>query len=310
MMNKPNFFVVGEPKSGTTSLHEFFSQHPQITMSRVKEPYYFCTDLHAESDQFHGKKLYFKYREKNKYLSIFNQDKKYEVVGESSTFYIWSKNAAENIYNYDRKSKILIFLRNPIHFIHSLHSHWVVETYENLCDFEDALSAEADRKTNWKKIPPRAYFPSMLYYTSMVDYAGQVGRFLKRFDHQQVKIVLFETFQKNNEKIFKEILNFLEVDTSFKPDFKRLNTSKKPRIKTLNYLAQNVYFLETMKTILPYGLHAQIKKIGQSMLWKKTHRKEITTKVYDELAKKFRKDVEAMSDVLHMDLKKEWKFDV
>jgi hypothetical protein len=309
-MNKPNFFVVGEPKSGTTALHEFLNQHPQITMSRVKEPYHFCTDLHEESDRFHGKKLYFKYRDKEKYFSLFDNDKKYKASGESSTFYIWSKEAARNIYNFNADSKIIIFLRNPIDFIQSLHSHWVAETYENIYNFNDALSAEAERKNDWAKIPSRAYFPSMLFYTSMVDYSRQVGNFLNVFDREQIKIVIFENFLRNNATIFKEILHFLEVDATFIPKFEKVNTSKKPRSKTINYIAQNIYFLEIMKKILPYNIHKKVKKIGQNILWEKTNRKQICDALYFDLSKKFNENVESISDILHMDMKKKWNLNV
>jgi len=37
----PNFFMVGVVKGGTTSLHHYLSQHPEIYMSPVKETNYF-----------------------------------------------------------------------------------------------------------------------------------------------------------------------------------------------------------------------------------------------------------------------------
>ncbi len=41
----PNFFVVGAPKAGTTSLYNYLDQHPAIYMSPVKEPAFFAPDL-------------------------------------------------------------------------------------------------------------------------------------------------------------------------------------------------------------------------------------------------------------------------
>ena len=41
-MNTPNFFILGAPKCGTTSLHNYLNQHPDIYMSYKKEPHYFC----------------------------------------------------------------------------------------------------------------------------------------------------------------------------------------------------------------------------------------------------------------------------
>ncbi|MCH9035408.1 MAG: sulfotransferase [Planctomycetes bacterium] len=44
-MNKPDFFIVGAPKCGTTSLYEYLRQHPEVFMSRIKEPHFFGRDL-------------------------------------------------------------------------------------------------------------------------------------------------------------------------------------------------------------------------------------------------------------------------
>ena len=42
---KPNFFIVGAPKCGTTALYEYLRPHPNIFMPKVKEPHFFATDL-------------------------------------------------------------------------------------------------------------------------------------------------------------------------------------------------------------------------------------------------------------------------
>ena len=44
----PNFFVVGAPKAGTTSLYHHLDQHPEIYMSPLKEPTYFSTEMRPE----------------------------------------------------------------------------------------------------------------------------------------------------------------------------------------------------------------------------------------------------------------------
>ena len=48
---KPSFFLVGEPKSGTTALYEFLRQHPNIFLPEEKENGFFCKDLQAEADK-------------------------------------------------------------------------------------------------------------------------------------------------------------------------------------------------------------------------------------------------------------------
>ena len=42
---KPNFFIVGAPKCGTTSMHEYLQRHPDVYMPFFKEPHFFGSDL-------------------------------------------------------------------------------------------------------------------------------------------------------------------------------------------------------------------------------------------------------------------------
>ena len=49
-MRKPNFFIVGAPKSGTTSLFHYLDQHPDIYIPSIKEPRFIADDILATSD--------------------------------------------------------------------------------------------------------------------------------------------------------------------------------------------------------------------------------------------------------------------
>ena len=45
-MSLPNLLIVGAAKSGTTSLHNYLNQHPDIFMSNLKEPHFLInTDI-------------------------------------------------------------------------------------------------------------------------------------------------------------------------------------------------------------------------------------------------------------------------
>ena len=80
---KPDFFIVGAPKCGTTSLYYYLRQHPQIFMPDYKEPHFFGKDLNKISDEF----IY----DEIKYLDLFKDAKPDQKIGEASTFYLYSK---------------------------------------------------------------------------------------------------------------------------------------------------------------------------------------------------------------------------
>ena len=143
---KPNLFIVGQPKSGTTALHQFLGQHPEIYMSSIKEPHFFCADFHLESDRAYGKQRFYDFRSESAYLQLFSKAKNVKIAGESSTNYLYSQVAAEKIYNFNPDAKIIIVLREPAQFLYSLHSHYVKFTEENEPDFLTALALETKRQ--------------------------------------------------------------------------------------------------------------------------------------------------------------------
>jgi len=105
-MKKPNLFIVGHPRTGTSALHDALDQHPDIFMSIPKEPVYFAKDLHAESDLFHKKPKYFHFRSEKQYLKIFKQCAHEKIAGESTAVYLYSKMAAKRSIHLIRKPKL------------------------------------------------------------------------------------------------------------------------------------------------------------------------------------------------------------
>ena len=86
-MKKPNFFIIGAPKCGTTSLASWVSEHPSVYMSPLKEPDYF----HANE----------KIGSLKEYEQLFEgAGPEHITVGEASVRYLYSQVAVPNILNY------------------------------------------------------------------------------------------------------------------------------------------------------------------------------------------------------------------
>src|SRR5579864_1438595 len=119
MIRLPNFFIVGAPKAGTTSLYHYLDQHPQIYMSPVKEPNYFASEVRLEgfSEEFREqavtdiaqlrKYLDGPISEKRfgglvaawpDYLKLFKNVQGEQAIGEASVCYLWSESASRNIF--------------------------------------------------------------------------------------------------------------------------------------------------------------------------------------------------------------------
>ena len=174
-MNKPNFFIVGAAKAGTTSMHEYLCAHPDIfmpsgadlrlTRNALKEPYFFGSDLDIAE--------YWSIRDREQYLSLFVDAGNAKRIGEASVWYLPSTEAASEIKQFNPNAKIIIMLRNPVDMVYSLHGQFLRSGNEDIVDFEEALNVQEDRR-NGRRIPTSAHFPGGLQYTSIATFSPQV----------------------------------------------------------------------------------------------------------------------------------------
>lgn len=307
-MKKIDFVIAGQPKSGTTALAHFLSHHPDICVSYPKEPGYFATDFMKESDKFHGKPKYFKARTPEEYEKHFSHAKEGQLLGDASTCYTYSRQAAKNIHTHNPDAKIIIMLRHPVDFMYSLHMQYVNETVENELDFEKALALETDRKKG-KNLPPRARCPSYHLYRERTKYADHVKRYIDQFGSENVLIIPNELFRKGNEKTYKEVLKFLGIDSVIMPDFKAIHPSKVPRLKAINKLVHTMWFKNTLYKLLGPALYTKIHKQVNKLLLKPRKRKNLGDDLRKYLTKKTVNDVYKLDQVTGKKFSHIWSYD-
>ena len=131
-MRRPNFFIVGAPKCGTTALYEYLKTHPNIFLSTPKEPDFFCKDIPEHFENFPNTF--------EDYLSLFQSaNDNHVAVGEATALYLYSRVAIKDIYQLYPDAKIIVLVRSPIDMAQSLHSQDVFNLIENEKNFEDAI---------------------------------------------------------------------------------------------------------------------------------------------------------------------------
>lgn len=200
-MKKPNLFIVGAAKAGTTTLWKYLKQHPNVYMPDdeiSKEPSYFSTKFH---------KL-----DLNRYLELFSEAaESHKIIGEASTAYLTDPTSCQKIYEFNPESKIIIILRNPADRAYSLYNWMRQEGYELATSFEDALKKEKKRVE--KKIPnffESAFYWNYLYFNSGLYYE-QVKRYVDGFG-ENVLVLTFEEFMLNQKAEMEKIYRFLGLE--------------------------------------------------------------------------------------------------
>ena len=279
-MHKPNLFIIGAPKCGTTFLYHYLKQHPEIHFPEFKEPHFFGSDLIRKNGAYD--------LNLNNYQNLFNSDKK--IIGEASTFYIFSKNAAKEIHAFNPDAKIIIMLRNLIDLTYSMHSQFVFSGDETIENFQQALNIE-DKRLRGKKIPTQTTIVNKLFYTSnILSLPKNINSFINCFKAENIKFILLDEIKNEPEKVYVEVLKFLDVDLNINmPTFEVINKNKVYKSKIIrNFIKQYALSLGRVRQIFfnkPIGFFKLIEYLNTNQ----TERLNLPQDLISNLSKKFNK---------------------
>jgi Sulfotransferase domain len=228
MGGMPDFFIVGAPKCGTTAMYEYLRQHPAIFMPFHKEPLYFGSDLTRRYGAM----------SREDYLRLFSAARPDDRAGEASAWYLYSTRAAGEIAEASPSARIVAMFRDPIDVMYAQHSQLLFSEQEDIEDFATALDAEEDRAAG-RRLPPGPIRPENLLYRRMVRFAEQLERYLDRFGRDRVHTIVHDDLRADLPGEYRRLLEFLNVDPEFVPDFTPANENKRVRRRWLQRLIWN-----------------------------------------------------------------------
>ncbi len=240
---KPTFFIVGTPKSGTTSLYKFLEEHPQIFVPTVKEPHFFAVP--------EVKNTYYKTKiidTISSYLKLYTQATTYKAIGDFSTSYLKNPYAAQRIYDFNPDAKIIIVLRDPVE---RAISHY-------LMDYNLGYV-----KTSLKEILLHPKENKMFFdqYVSVGNYEPQIEQYQKVFPAEQILIFSSDQFFKNTSQVLKKLFRFLEIDKEFTINLnQKHNQYTVPKYTFVRTLTQSNSLIK-LKKMLPNSILKPIKSI-------------------------------------------------
>lgn len=299
-MKKPNFFLVGAPKCGTTALSEYLRAHPNCFVSWPKEPHYFAENLGS----------YRRIETYDDYVSLFSSaSESHLAVGEASVWYLYSPIAIRNIYEFNSQAKIVVMLRNPVDVVQSLHSQLLNAFIEDKKDFETAWRLQALRKEG-KEIPSTCLEESFLQYAQAGKFGDQIERLYGVFPREQVKVVLLEDFARSTREVYEETLTFLGVPLDGRTEFPRIMSRREIKVEWLgkimiykpfpfNWIERKTRDLLKVIGIREFGLWHKILDMNTKNVSPKPLRPDFRR----ELIEEFKEDIRKLSNILGRDLK-------
>lgn len=196
--------MLGAGRSGSTYLYGLLRQHPEIFLTRIKEPSFFCKTFQVIKNPID-------------YFELYDSVSDEVVIGEASHAYLSDPTTAKVLKALFPESKFVVILRNPVERAYSLY-HWMRRYgYEYINTFEAALEAEESRYHSVRfKNSCSQYFYNYLYFRSGL-YGEQLRRYYAIFSKRQFHIIKFEEFIADPVSHLKEIFLFLGVDQDFFP---------------------------------------------------------------------------------------------
>ncbi len=234
----PDFMVIGGQKCGTTSLHRYINQHPNIIPTFKKDSSFY------DANYFRGFKWYRAHFPLKSKMDEFQSHGERFITGEVTTSYIHHPATPQRIYDTLPNVKFIALLRNPIQRAYSHYQH-MVRTGRETLSFKEAIEQEDERLDrveekvlNGDDAALKAF--RNFSYKSRGRYAEQLERWFALFPKEQFLILRSEDLFANPEKVTREVYEFLGIPHLQLEQYQNVNPGNYPSAEsdTINLLIE------------------------------------------------------------------------
>lgn len=294
MESLPTFLVIGAARSGTTSLFAYLRQHPEIFVSEPKESNFFAyQDKLLECKGPGADYINNSVTTLDEYKKLFKGSDSFKAVGEVCPLYLYEPDAPENIHKLIPNAKLIAILRNPLEqaFSHFLYAKR--QALEPLDDFAKALEQESDRiKKGWQPVFAYSQFP---------QYASQLKRFYALFPRDQIRIYLYEDYERDPAAILRNICQFIGADENFAIDTTtRLNAGGVPKSSLIQDLVMKPYLVTRLVGMfLPERFKEWVREVVSD---NNLSRPEFPEKARERLKASLEPDIRELQSLIGRDL--------
>ncbi len=257
----PNFFIVGAPRAGTTSLYRYLKDVPGVYMSPVKEPHYFGNEGGGRTEA--------------EYLSLFRGGEKSRAIGEASVSYLRHPAAAKRIQQAAPAARIIILVRDPVEVV---HSHYFEFVRRHASDLTLEQLAAMEKHTN-------------------AFYCDHVRRYFDIFGADRVKVLVFEEFVQDPRRTVGEVMAFLGIDGA-PPEFeaRAYNSYAAPRAPLARGLLASNRYRRLWRAVAPAFLRQKLSR--RQLLYRPAEKPPMAEHTRRMLQEKFRADIECLEKLL------------
>lgn len=260
---KPNFFLIGAPKAGTTSLCELLGAHPDVFICDPKEPGFFTVPKKFK-------------RGYGWYASLFESAAGHKAIGDGSTTYSQTgvyPDALKRLVEYAPDARIIYITRSPLA---RLESMWI--------------------QLRHRGAPvPASFLKALRTWPELIDsglYWAQINAYRRYFPDERILVLFFEDFTADPHAALSRCFKFLEVAPEADiPDADRprnvWSDKHEDRI-ALNALRQLPGYDRLRDALIPRALRRAFKRtftkpIRQRPQWDEQTRRWVVDRIADDV---------------------------
>jgi hypothetical protein len=279
---EPNLYILGPPRTATTSLARWLGETSAIRTSRPKEPGYHIHDRQYDD----------RVADLAEYLALYASDDPNEIYGcDATPWYLSTPGAERSIAELCPEARLIVTLRHPADMLASLHAYHRFRGVEAEPDIETALFG------------PRPRLPGD--FRRSVDYleVARVGRHLERyasfFALEQVYILDFEKLAGEPEVVLRDLLEWLGIDRPADMGFMHVNRTRYLRVPALRRPLDRIISGSRWQ---PLRLVAGKLRALNTVRIKPSMPAAVRSRILDELAD----DIELLGKLTGRDLMARW----
>jgi hypothetical protein len=278
----PNLFLAGVPKAGTTSLHRYLDQHPDVHMSSEKETYFFNRVWDELGDDEEALA-----REREDYLALFEDAGSARVRGESTPGYFAHPEAVHRIHDTVPEARAVVSLRDPVE---RAFSEYLMNRREGVWErplaemVEHELEAGPENRTDG------------LLWTGF--YARHLERWQATLGGDRVHVLLLDELEEDPHAVLRGIARFLEIDPEPMDAVDtetRHNPYRVPRGPLAGWLLDSEAVRRAARALVPEPVRIAL---GERVLSKRPEKPTMDPDVRHRLEELYRPEVERLAEAL------------
>lgn len=281
----PDFILIGAGKTGSTSLYQYFTDHPQICTPPQKELYYFLPP-----DIRRKRRAWGALQTLEQYQQQFSHRQDSQITVELSTIYYTNPHAAKLIYEYNPDIKLFMILRDPTQRAFSAFMMKVKQGIFDVASMEEKLL-----DTN-----------SLLVRSGF--YHSQIQSFLAYFPRERFKIFFFEDFLKNKQLFYQDLSDYLGVEVSLPKQDYHARKGGKPKNFILHKMLtkNNPVRVAAASLLRLFVSEEKRRRLREKLITSNMGKAKLPSSLRSQLIEIYRDDIIQLEHLLEVDLSA-WK---